>query len=76
MIGLPHGIGMSGLPPVEQIILLTICSSSLVGQSEKRRIKLLDDARHTIITGNIPSPILGNGADLTMNGGNGAWRGL
>ena len=43
MIRLPHGIGVGGLSPVDQIKFLPIGSRSLVGKSDECRIKTFDD---------------------------------
>src|ERR1700730_14678853 len=41
MIGLPHGVGVRGLSPIEQVKLLAVHSSPLMGHREERRIKVL-----------------------------------
>jgi hypothetical protein len=53
MIGLPHGIGVSCIPLVEQIELFLIGCGSLVGKSDQGR---LEEANNIISPQYISSP--------------------
>src|SRR5712692_9186732 len=69
VVGLPHRIGVAGLTTVEQVKLLPVGSSPLVSHRHQCRIEGLDDLTHPFITGRLPSLLVGNSADLPMDGG-------
>ena len=68
-IRLPHGIGVGGFSPIEEVKFLAIGSSSLVSIGDKSRINTLDDLTYTIIAWWFPSLFFGNLNHLAMNRG-------
>jgi hypothetical protein len=68
MIGLPHGIGVRCFSPIEQVERFTVGSGSFMSHRHERRVEVLDNLAHPLITRRLPSLFVGNGDHFSMDG--------